>query len=90
MSDFQWNEGKGGLFHNRKQKDTQPDYRGEVTLEGNVYEIAGWKKEGKRGTWLSLSVNPKGDYQNAASSSANAGTQPPKAEQPPFNDEIPF
>ncbi len=79
---YQRKDGDGSLFQNtNKQKDTQPDYRGEVLLDGKTYEIAGWKKARQNGEpWLSLKVQPKRERPQ--------GAQRP-AEQP-FNDEIPF
>jgi uncharacterized protein (DUF736 family) len=48
-------EGQGSLFRNElKDSDKQPDYRGSLMIGGKVWEIAGWKKEGKKGTFLSL------------------------------------
>ncbi len=57
---YQRKDGDGSLFQNNKQKDTHPDYRGEVQLNGQTYEIAGWKKATREGKpWLSLRVQPK-------------------------------
>lgn len=52
---YEMREGGGNLFKNElKDAEAQPDYRGSIMLGGVVYEIAGWKKEGKKGTFLSL------------------------------------
>jgi hypothetical protein len=53
---FEMREGGGNLFKNdlKDSGSQQPDYRGSIMLGGVVYEIAGWKKEGKKGTFLSL------------------------------------
>lgn len=62
MSDFQHKEGSGSLFKNElKDKENQPDYRGDCLLNGKVMEIAAWIKEGKKGKFMSLSIKPKGD-----------------------------
>ena len=60
MSDFQQRENTGALFRNtRKDKPSQPDYRGDLNVGGEAYELAAWLKEGKNGKFLSLSVKPK-------------------------------
>ena len=47
MSDNKYKhpEGRATLFVNKyKEKETQPDLKGTMTdLDGNEYEIAGWK-----------------------------------------------
>lgn len=46
---------KVNLFPNtRKEKETQPDYRGK-TQDGK-YEVAGWKKQGQNGEYISLTI----------------------------------
>jgi uncharacterized protein (DUF736 family) len=54
-------EGAGSLFKNNdKQKESQPDYRGDAMVSGTVMEIAAWIKEGKNGgKFMSLSIKPK-------------------------------
>ena len=48
----------GALFRNsRKEKDTQPDYNGDVTIAGVKYRLAGWLRDGKNGKFLRLSVS---------------------------------
>ena len=40
----------GAIFKNdKKTKDTQPDYRGKVNVEGKELEISLWLKESKSG-----------------------------------------
>ena len=52
---YEHREGSGSLFRNElKDSEKQPDYRGTLMVAGKVWEIAGWKKEGKKGTFLSL------------------------------------
>jgi len=50
----------GSLFRNdNKESEKHADYKGEVMIEGQVYWISGWLKDGKRGKFLSLSFKPK-------------------------------
>ena len=40
----------GSIFKNNKTKETQPDYRGKVNVNGKDMEISLWVKESKTGT----------------------------------------
>ena len=42
-------EGSGHLFKNRKTKDTHPDFKGHLTLNGKRWEISAWTKVMTRG-----------------------------------------
>lgn len=45
----------GALFKNKKEKDTQPDYRGQALVNGKPMEIGAWIKKSKKGTaYMSL------------------------------------
>lgn len=59
---YEHKEGGGSLFKNElKDKENQPDYRGDCLLNGKVMEIAAWIKDGKKGKFMSLQIKPKGD-----------------------------
>lgn len=52
-------EGKFVLFKNIKQKDTHPDYRGQINDKGEIKEIVIWVMRDKNGEqFLSGSINP--------------------------------
>jgi hypothetical protein len=48
----------GILFRNARKEEgsRQPDYEGDITVHGTKFRVSGWVKEGKNGTFLSLSV----------------------------------
>ena len=79
------------LFKNdRKEKDTHPDYKGDgMDLQGNLVWVSAWIKEGAKGKFMSLSIQPK-EAQPAARTAAPAQRQAPPA--PNFEDDsdIPF
>ena len=77
MSDYEVKDGFGNLFtNNRKAKDSHPDYQGNARVNGELVEIAGWKKQGKNGVYLSLKFQ-----------APRAKKQPEPADP---NDDVPF
>lgn len=87
---YEHREGGGTLFNNRKTKDSQPDYRGEVLLNGKLYEIAGWIKDGKNTSWISLSVRLKQGMRKPAALTRSHEDEPDFANPPDFDDDVPF
>jgi hypothetical protein len=57
------NTNRGALFGNdRRQKDTDPDYRGSINVDGTEFWLNAWIKTSKDGQkHMSLSVRPKQD-----------------------------
>lgn len=72
------NTNRGVLFQNfRKDSDKQPDYKGELNVDGVELQISGWKKESKNGnTFLSLAVSKKGEYSKPSRQEQNDGPAP--------------
>lgn len=54
---YEQKEGQGSLFRNDKQgNERRPDYRGTIKINGKVYRLSAWVKDGQKGKWLSLSA----------------------------------
>lgn len=57
------NTNQGQIWPNeRKQKDTQPDFKGSLNVKGEEFWISAWKQKGGRDSEalsLSFSVQPK-------------------------------
>lgn len=97
MSNYEHREGFGNLFQNdKKGNQAAPDYRGTIMCGGNVYELAGWKKQGNKGTFLSLSAKVKApeNAQAGAPQATASNANQPKLEVKGFEDmdfgELPF
>ena len=93
MSNYD-NTNRGVLFKNdRKEKDTHPNMKGSINVEGVEYLVSAWTKEGKNGKFISLSLTPKETTQTAAQAAQHAA--PPQQQQAApvveqLDDDIPF
>lgn len=48
----------GAIFKNdKKTKETQPDYKGKVNVNGKEMEVALWVKQGKAGSFFSAAFS---------------------------------
>lgn len=80
------NTNSGALFKNDKEgKESRPDYRGTLNVNGTDFWISAWLKSSKAGQkYMSLSAQPK---QAKDIKGAVAHKEPAAAD---FDDEIPF
>lgn len=57
---YERRDGEGVMFANDKKNDRQPDWRGELKLNGKDYEVVAWKRRTTRGEeMLSLKAEEK-------------------------------
>lgn len=81
----------GSAFVNkRKQKDTHPDYTGEILVtEPGLHWFNIWVKETKDGQpWFSVSVSPK--EERGATASLKVEVKPTPVAAPINDDSVPF
>ena len=83
MATYERKPGEFILFKNNKQKDNQPDWKGEgLGFDGVPFDIAGWVKQGKS-EFITGRISQKFEKK-----------EPPKDATPPKsypeNDDLPF
>ena len=85
------NTNRGIISRNeRKEKDSHPDMKGTINIDGVDYWLSGWTKTKKDGSgkFLSLSVEPKEQKIAAKPAARFAAKQAPTVED--MDDDIPF
>ena len=83
---FELKENSGSLFKNdRREKDTQPQAKGQAKIGGVLYWVSAWTKETNSGDkYQSLSFTPKDDQPRQPVKDAIASLPDD------LDDEIPF
>ena len=56
---YEEREGSGCLFENeyKRPDNNKPDYTGKLMINGELVKLAAWRKQGKKGEFISLSVD---------------------------------
>ena len=74
-------DNSGVLFKNdKKESEKHPDYKGNITINGQDFWLSAWIKEGKGGKFMGLAVSPR-DAQPPASKPVASNLK---------DDDIPF
>ena len=86
MTTYQPKDMSGSLFKNDKgENPSRPDYRGDICINGQVYSLSAWIKDGRPGTkmegrkFMSLSAQPKQDSYAPAPAAAEYAPSPAPA-----------
>ncbi len=91
---FEQRPGNGALFKNTKKGDNPkaPDYTGNaLSPSGEHFELSAWIKEGTKGKFMSIALEPKFEPQQSEvrqQSKSYGGA--PKGDFSDIDDEIPI
>lgn len=91
---YQPKEGSGALFKNDKGDNAaRPDYRGDICINGEIYELAAWVKPlpsdaSKR--YMSISAKPKQQQAPARTQAPQRQAQRSSGGFEDMDDDIPF
>ncbi len=79
---YEQRDNSGTIFVNdRKETDKHPDRTGTAMIDGVMYYVSGWIKEGQKGKFMSLAFKRKDDAARKAV---------PGGRNADMDDEIPF
>lgn len=63
MAKFEHKKNTGSLFKKKDTwKDSAPDWKGEINVEGKIYELSLWTKTGNKGEYFSAQIQPPREY----------------------------
>lgn len=97
----QYDNTNSGLLakNDRREKETQPEYRGKINIEGVEYWLSAWVKVGREGTklagqkYFSLSATPIEEPRHAPAPPQRPPAAPQRSRPRPVEelaDDIPF
>lgn len=91
MADYMPKEGTGSIFKNGyKDKESQPDWRGDALYKGELLEIAAWENKTQSGKpYFKLNIQPKRERPQADSGAAYRA-QKDGGPKPDLDGDIPF
>ncbi len=89
---YEHKEGSGTLFINRKKtKPTQPDWQGEIMVNGVLMNLAAWTKLTKNGDeWLSVNISEKMSVSVSEKREEAKVSKPVGSKFDKLEDDIPF
>jgi len=57
---FTHNTNTGSVFHNKEKKsEKHSDFSGSININGQIFWLNGWTKDGQKGKYISLSAKPQ-------------------------------
>lgn len=85
---YEQRDNSGSIFVNdRKEKDTHPDRTGTAMIDGVMYYVSGWIKQGSKGHFLSLAFKRKEETPRRADP-ISTGRKPVGSEVRPIDDDM--
>lgn len=84
-------ENSGVLFKNdRREKETHPQMKGSINVEGREYWLSAWTKKNEDGSFklISLSLQPKEDRNQQADRKKAFGGEQPRRGAPSARDTM--
>ena len=90
MSEYQQKDNSGALFKNdKKESDSQPDYKGSAMINGSDYWVSGWINVSSAGTkYMKFSYSPKEQVHSNGVQQVQAAVGGMSLAQ--LEDDIPF
>ena len=88
---YELKENTATIFKNEKKGENHPDYKGQVNVEGKLFDLALWEKEGKKGKFFSGKISEP--YKNAPQPEASKHYSPAEPPESNFNEpdeSLPF
>ena len=82
----------GSLFRQKKEKDSQPDYSGTATVNGQQYRISGWINKSKAGmSYLRILFSEQQPQDlNVKAAQGSMKLTPGASQGPDLTDDLPF
>jgi len=91
---YELKENTATIFKNEKKGENHPDYKGQVNVEGKLFDIALWEKEGKKGKYFNGKVSEPYKKSNPAPEASKhyAPAEPPESNfnEPEPEGDLPF
>lgn len=82
---YEQRDNSGTVFNNdRKESDKHPDRTGTAMIDGVMYWVSGWVKNGAKGPFLSLAFKKKEGDGARRSPPANQGRNDDMQDDVPF------
>jgi hypothetical protein len=87
---YEQRDNQGTLFKNdKREKDTHPNATGKAMIDGRMYYVSAWTKQGSKGPFQSLAFKPVDEAQPSRSGRDNTeGRRVSTGED--IEDSIPF